>query len=85
MLNLQSCLLFWYFRGSFSWACRKLFYFFDLLCSAYIIILFDLSNGFGFGVGIGLGFGLRNICEGCFKTTMMVNKHKSYTQVVVVL
>ena len=43
-----------------------------------ICLIFDLSNGLGFGVGIGLGFGLRNVCEGCFKTTK-VNMHNSKT------
>ena len=40
--------------------------------------IFDLSNGVGVGVGIGIGLGLRNISEGCFKTTK-VNKYKSRT------
>ena len=35
----------------------------------------DLSNGVGVGVGFGIGLGLRNISEGCFKTTK-VNKYK---------
>ena len=42
----------------------------------YLIV--DLSNGVGVGVGIGIGIGLRNISEGCFKTTK-VNKYKSRT------
>ena len=33
-----------------------------------------LSNG----VGIGIGLGLRNVSEGCFKTTK-VNKYKNRT------
>ena len=36
--------------------------------------VYDLSNGVGVEVGIGIG--LRNISEGCFKTTK-VNKYKS--------
>ena len=42
------------------------------------MIQVDLSNGVGVEVGIGIGLGLRNISEGCFKTTK-VNKYKSRT------
>ena len=40
--------------------------------------ILDLSNGIGVGIGIGIGLGLRNISEGCFKTTK-VNEYKSRT------
>ena len=41
-------------------------------------LAFDISNRVGFGVGIVIGLVLRNISEGCFKTTKL-NKKKSGT------
>ena len=45
---------------------------------AYDLSLLDLSNGIGVGIEIGIGIGLRNISEGCFKTTKL-NEYKSRT------
>ena len=50
----------------------------QIRCLANSRLLIDLSNGVGVEVGIGIGLGLRNIIEGCFKTTK-VNKYKSRT------